>query len=940
MVRGTQGPLARLFEQGSVAGMTDGQLLDRFTTRRGDAAEAAFEALVARHGPMVARVCRSCLRDEHDVEDAFQATFLVLVRRAGAIGECDLLAPWLYGVAHRVARKARAVAAKRRGREGGPANIDPPARADASITLGVDLGPVLHEEVDRLPAKYRQPVILCHLQGLTHAQAAQELAWPVGTVSVRLARARKILADRLARRGVTASVTVVAGALATEATAATLAPSWIHAAAVAALTAASGLPLTTAALSAGAITLARRTSMTMLLSSWKWLALPAIVALTTATGAALVGSAAPGDQPQGAPTATKVVPPASAEPSSRVDFTGTVTTRPAKDGYVNIEAENAVTWGKLGDLSQTIEQFRESDPTATFRLQLSNGRIRIRRPVPPVSELKASKSMTDQQRGAAEFDRVAESYPAPSSFHFQFNDVASLTKRLEELQRQSPNSIYQIELSDGKIDLTSTSLKGEIAPPLGEQKTTKTLAPPSVGVAPRVEDVDIHGFKYPAPTDLLTAAGHTTLAPLTTPTTPEFVVNLTGSMAPSSRRTLYELTVTNTGSAPARAVVVTASLPKQGGKLAQKPLPPNATFLSKDRQLVWKIPQLEVGQTVAYGFLYENTTPGLYHCEVEAVSGSLRTTKQLEIDVPPVADLLKTLPDGQVELGDIPPGYFDLPAPKFGEPGAPQPVRIGQTLLVEALEGLPGRPITGERVVRTDGTISLGFYGDLSVAGLNRNQIKVKLLEKLRNYLSDSILGLYGFKDGKVVAIPRVDSNRVYIDDQPNLPARPPAAQEPATKSAATTMPPSVSRPIPVKVGQTLVIEVLEALPGRPISGERVVRTDGTVGLGFYGDVAVAGLTREQIKVKVIELLRAKLSDEQLGLAKDVGGEKKTIAPVDSDCVFVDDAVPRPEPRAADQVKKLSEQVTDLSGKLDAALGAIEQLRRERPRDAVGPPRR
>ena len=709
MVRGTEGPLARLFEQGSVAGMTDGQLLDRFTSRRGDAAEAAFEALVARHGPMVARVCRSCLRDEHDVEDAFQATFLVLVRRAGAIGERDLLAPWLYGVAHRVARKARAVAAKRRGREGGPADIDPPARADASITLGVDLGPMLHEEVDRLPAKYRQPVILCHLQGLTHAQAAQELAWPVGTVSVRLARARKILADRLARRGVTASVTVVAATLATEATAATLAPSWIHTAAIAALTAASGLPLTTAALSAGAITLARRTSMTMLLSSWKWLALTATVALTTATGAALVSPAEEGGRPQKAPAPEAAKQsPAEQSHSGVVRFTGQVTEE-KRNGVSTFEAEKIVVNGKVGDLADMVGSLRESDLNATYQLQMSGGKVRY-------------------QPSASKPEKQGAKPPTPEN---------------------------------------------EVEPPL--------------------------------------------------------------------------------------------------------------------------------------------------------------------VVVPP----LIALPDGSFDLGSTPPpGYFNLPAPKPGEPGAPPPVRVGQTLLVEALEGLPGRPITGERVVRTDGTVSLGFYGDLFVVGLNRDQIKVKLIGHLRTYLSDNVLGLIGFKDGKVMAIPPVESNRVYIDDQPNPSSTAPAAQESVDKVAASAPTRSVDGPASIKVGQTLVIEVFQALPGRPISGERVVRPDGTLGLGFYGDVEVAGLTREQIKVKLIDHLRVKLSDKQLGLVKIVAGEKKTIAPADSDCVFVDDAIPQPESRTADQVKKLSGQVTDLSGKLDAALGAIEQLRRDRPRDAVGPPRR
>ena len=142
----------RLFLTGTVGALTDGQLLERFATRRGETAEAAFEGLVARHGPMVLRVCRGVLRDTHDVEDAFQATFLVLVRKAGSIGDRELLGPWLYGVAHRVALKARGVAARRRSREGGIIDDLP---ADPTAGPWLDLRPVLHEEVNRLPEKYR-----------------------------------------------------------------------------------------------------------------------------------------------------------------------------------------------------------------------------------------------------------------------------------------------------------------------------------------------------------------------------------------------------------------------------------------------------------------------------------------------------------------------------------------------------------------------------------------------------------------------------------------------------------------------------------------------------------------------------------------------------------------------------------------------------------------
>ena len=271
----------RLFRDGTAAAMTDGQLLERFTTRRAEAAEAAFEALVGRHGPMVLRVCRGLLRDSHDVEDAFQATFLVLVRKANSIGERDLLAPWLYGVAHRVALKARGVAARRNRREGGIVD-DPPA--DVAEGPWLDLRPVLHEELNRLPEKYRKPVVLCHLQGLTHAEAAQELAWPVGTVSVRLARARKLLKERLTRRGLTVTASIWVAGLTAEGASAAVPESLIRSTAKAALQASTGKILAAGTISAGASTLAKRTLTTMLMTRLKWLVIPLALVLGAAGG--------------------------------------------------------------------------------------------------------------------------------------------------------------------------------------------------------------------------------------------------------------------------------------------------------------------------------------------------------------------------------------------------------------------------------------------------------------------------------------------------------------------------------------------------------------------------------------------------------------------------------------------------------------------------------
>src|SRR5262245_55548701 len=149
----------------------DAALLARFVTARD---EAAFTVLVRRHAGMVYRVCRSVLRHDQDAEDACQATFLVLAARAGRVRKVASLASWLHGVALRTGRKMRSAAA-RRARD---ADREPPAAPSAADELNLrEAQRILHEELDRLPEKYRSPLVLCYLRGLTHDEAAAELGW-------------------------------------------------------------------------------------------------------------------------------------------------------------------------------------------------------------------------------------------------------------------------------------------------------------------------------------------------------------------------------------------------------------------------------------------------------------------------------------------------------------------------------------------------------------------------------------------------------------------------------------------------------------------------------------------------------------------------------------------------------------------------------------------
>ena len=207
--------LERLFHHGTSTGLTEGELVERFVTGRD---ETAFEALVARHGRMVLGVCRQLLRDPNDVDDAFQATFLILVRKADTLRRCDLLGNWLYGVAYRVAARARRTSARRTARIA-PAHggVDVSAAEDCRQNPVLDChatsepepAPWLHHEVSHLPEKYRVPILLCYFEGLTHEEAAKRLGWPLGTVKGRLARARDLLRKRLIRRGVTLSATAL-----------------------------------------------------------------------------------------------------------------------------------------------------------------------------------------------------------------------------------------------------------------------------------------------------------------------------------------------------------------------------------------------------------------------------------------------------------------------------------------------------------------------------------------------------------------------------------------------------------------------------------------------------------------------------------------------------------------------------------------------------------
>jgi RNA polymerase sigma factor (sigma-70 family) len=253
---------AVLLQEG--AGPTDGQLLEDFITHRDP---AAFGALVRRHGPMVWGVCRRILRDHHDAEDAFQATFLVLVRKAASVRPTGMVANWLYGVARQTALKARATAARRVGRERPVATMPEPAETEQH--LWEDLRPFLDEELSRLPDKYRAVLVLCDLEGKTRKEAARQLRAPEGTVAGRLARARAMLARRLARHGLAVSGGALAAIAPQQAAAACVPPSVASSTIRAASTFMAGTAAATGAISVKVVILTEGVLKAMLLSKLK-----------------------------------------------------------------------------------------------------------------------------------------------------------------------------------------------------------------------------------------------------------------------------------------------------------------------------------------------------------------------------------------------------------------------------------------------------------------------------------------------------------------------------------------------------------------------------------------------------------------------------------------------------------------------------------------------
>ena len=417
--------LETLFGVGSSAGLTDGELLERFAGRRrpGDeAGQAAFEALVDRHGGMVLRACRRVLGDDHAAQDAAQATFLVLARRAGSVGRLESVGGWLHGVATRVATKARVASARRVAREQRGGAIAEGRRLDREAsTTDPDRWADLHEELGLLPEKFRAPLVLCYLEGLTQEQAAEMLRCPLGTVQSRLARGRDRLKARLTSRGVAPSST--AGLLAVGRNLTPPPTGWAEAVARAAVrfTTPGSEALRAGAWPASAGLAMEALRAMMLTKSLKISALALLTASTLAVGAASLVGSKPDDPPVAAKVQVTPIPqPAVPEPPRNRTITGVVRDDRGQElakVWVGSDPRPLMdTWDnpRRDDIRERPEPFRDAKgeilpPGKLGKYYEARDRLGVWRPVSP-DDIQPFQPQVFNSNGAVPLDEVLKTY--------------------------------------------------------------------------------------------------------------------------------------------------------------------------------------------------------------------------------------------------------------------------------------------------------------------------------------------------------------------------------------------------------------------------------------------------------------------------------------------------------------------------------------------------
>jgi RNA polymerase sigma factor (sigma-70 family) len=470
--------IGSLFDGDSVAGLSDRQLIDRFVARRDSAAEAAFAALVARHGPMVLGVCRQLLGDRHHAEDAFQAVFLVLARKAGSIRDSDLLGNWLYGVAIRTARKGKArLGRQRRQEEGdamigpGVASIEPMAPPADQPAIDREQAQALHDEIDRLPGAFRMPVVLCYFEGLTLDEAARRLRCPEGTVRSRLARAREKLRRGLTRRGVVLPAAALVAVLDARIASASVSSPLRDITTRAALNFAAGH-----AAAPAATALAREVLRSMLIHKLRFLAATLLFLGVVATGAGYLARAlaiddAPGSSPAG-PQAPVAAKPDDADPKpapGRMFVVGRVldpSGKPVPGASIMVHAQDMAI-GRPPYLSQ-----RHSIPIGDARAD-GSGRFRLDAPRTSSSRHDAFGAVAlapgygagwveldpDDDQPAADITLRPEQVIRGRLFDVQGRPAPDVTLSVAVIHRTLPKDSARARTSTDRVVFLGTTIK-------------------------------------------------------------------------------------------------------------------------------------------------------------------------------------------------------------------------------------------------------------------------------------------------------------------------------------------------------------------------------------------------------------------------------------------------------------------------------------------------
>jgi RNA polymerase sigma factor (sigma-70 family) len=417
------------------SGLSDAQLLGRFLD---GGEQAAFAALVRRHGPMVLGVCRRVLGNIHDAEDAFQATFLVLAKKAASVMQREALAGWLYRVAYRAALEAKAKVLQRRARERQVENMPHPEVAPPQAQ---DWRPVLDRELDALPDKYRVPVVLCDLEGKTRREAARQLGLSEGTLSSQLTRGRRLLARRLTRQGLALSGGALAAALAEGVSAAVpqvLMSSTVEAAVLIAAGQAAAVATPAAALMRGVL-------KAMLLAKLKLVvAFVVVIAALGASGIAYRSAAGP--------SAAQAAPP-DGQPLSEVE----ALRRKVELLQVNLDVVLEKVRAQEAELRKLREQVKLAEVTIEHRSAAAHRTEKLLHDVLVApKETRVEFEVNVQAVKRAEPDAVKEVEDALKALRTAPGDVKARQKAVAALERALAKLHEQRKPAD-----TNTPLKDE-----------------------------------------------------------------------------------------------------------------------------------------------------------------------------------------------------------------------------------------------------------------------------------------------------------------------------------------------------------------------------------------------------------------------------------------------------------------------------------------------